>query len=128
MNMLYEPEFICIVQDFKENDLRYQEFLWEFNELDFKLKTYLHIEGTAQKYLKKLFSPKSNSLKAIDTVKIPQYIVEMFPYDYYAFHLFNRQESVEFQFENPIEEIKSVIINKTAFKNVEILTLYLSRL
>lgn len=128
MNMLYETEFICKIQSFKAIEKHHQEFLWEFNELDFKLDIYLHLEETAQKYLKKLFSTKSNSLKAINTVKIPKYIVKMFPYDYYAFHLFNRQDSIEFQFENPIEEIKSVIINKTAFKNVEILTLYLSRL
>lgn len=92
----------------------YNNFIWELNQLDYQLNTYLAFEETAKQYI---------DFK-ID--KIPKRVCELFPFDYWAYHLFNVQDKVEFHFENPYREIKSIWIDKSSIRNVERLTLYLN--
>lgn len=126
-SVFYQTDIKTFFYTCNKNDIQFQNFLWELNELDNQLNTYLHLEETAQKFVKKLFYTKSNKFKDKVLIRIPNYITNMFIYDFWAYHLFNGQSIVEFQFENPFEEIKSIIIDKSAIKNVELLTLYLNR-
>jgi len=95
------------------NEELYNDFIWELNSLDNQLKTYLAFEETAKKYID------------VKIDKIPKRVCELFPFDYWAYHLFNGLDKVEFHFENPYREIKSIWIDKSSIRNVELLTLYL---
>ncbi len=106
---------------------QYDDIIWELNQLEFQLSNYLHFEETAKKFNEKLFSEVTGKIKDKSKVKFPKYILELFPFDYWAYHLFNGQNTVEFHFENPLEEIKSVLIDKSKIRNVEFLTLYIHR-
>jgi hypothetical protein len=93
---------------------QYGDFIWELSQLEFQLSNYLHFEETARKYMD------------VRIDKIPKLVRGLFSYDYWAYHLFNDQEKVEFHFENPYREVKSVWIDKSSIRNVEKLTLYLN--
>lgn len=111
-------QFYCLnIKDFEipaSEEIAYNDFIWELNSLDNQLKTYLAFEDTAKQYI------------AVKIGKIPKRVCELFPFDYWAYHLFNGQDKVEFYFENPYREIKSVWLDKSSIRNVERLTLYLN--
>ena len=92
----------------------YNDFIWELNCLDNQLKTYLAFEDTAKKYID------------VKIDQIPKRVRGLFNYDYWAYHLFNGQDKVEFHFENPFQDIKSVIVDKSSIRNVEQMTIYLN--
>ena len=111
-------QFYCLnIKDYEipaSEDITYNDFIWELNCLDNQLKTYLTFEDTAKQYI------------AVKMDKIPKRVCELFPFDYWAYHLFNGLDKVEFHFENPYREIKSVWVDKSSIRNVERLTLYLN--
>lgn len=92
----------------------YNNFIWELNQLDNQLKTYLAFENTAKQYID------------VKIDKIPMRVRELFPFDYWAYQLFNSLDKVEFHLEYPYRKIKSVWIDKSSIRNVERLTLFLN--
>jgi hypothetical protein len=126
-NTLEEYKIKLDLSNTGSSDKAYTDFIWELGQLDFQLSNYLHFEETAEKFVKKLYSQKTDKINERSKVKLPKYILELFPFDYWAYHLFNGQQTVEFGFENPLEEIRSVILDKSKIRNVEFLTLYIHR-
>lgn len=125
-NSFYNLNIECKTE-LSEKEGLYRDFIFELNCLDYQLNTYLEYEETAKTFNKKLFSEATRKIKDRKNVKFPKYILELFPFDYWVYHLFNGHNTVEFHFENPLEEIKSVLINKSKIRNVEFLTLFIHR-
>ena len=117
-NTLEEYKIKLDLSHTSSRNKQYDDFIWELNQLEFQLNNYLHFEEIAKKFNKKLFSEATGKIKDRNKVKFPKYILELFPFDYWAYHLFNSQEKVEFHFENPYREVKSVWIDKSSIRNV----------